>query len=189
MEDPSRPRKDGQMPCTVHLSWTDRLTRYNFRPSHPLARRPRLHERPGVNARRLTAARSRYFLARGGRGRHRAAWAQRCPRAGRVAARPGLPFADGLGGGRYGCRLGALGLPLLARGLDTARRAGLRLGELEPAPLAIGDRGLGLWLASGCRMPPTCARSQGVFPHPRPASRRLVPPAPRPSLAAARRLH
>ena len=25
------------MPCTVHLAWTDRLTRYNFGPSHPLA--------------------------------------------------------------------------------------------------------------------------------------------------------
>jgi len=25
------------MPCTVHLAWTDRLTGYNFGPSHPLA--------------------------------------------------------------------------------------------------------------------------------------------------------
>jgi acetoin utilization protein AcuC len=25
------------MPCTVHLAWTDRLTHYNFGPSHPLA--------------------------------------------------------------------------------------------------------------------------------------------------------
>src|SRR5260370_36352453 len=25
------------MACTVHLAWTDRLTGYNFGPSHPLA--------------------------------------------------------------------------------------------------------------------------------------------------------
>src|SRR5690242_15603647 len=29
--------KDAPMTCTVHLAWDDRLTQYDFGPSHPLA--------------------------------------------------------------------------------------------------------------------------------------------------------